>query len=314
MKHLRLVILIGIVLLSFQACQLSPSTVPSIVEEEVYPQIVISDSFSLDTTFSLYKLSPDFIEHFIDNANNYEGTQIIMRVPFPEQWGLIGVESMPQGREVWLVQSQNREWTYLVITSGSGTQRILDAVPIGLDLAEEDQNSIEREVWTWHRDEEGAFVVDKVYEWKKSIVDATVENAADYIKTSYAQDKYVVGEMGRFECYPQHTNDSLQYQVVVFYRGASLPSEWEDKTEYIEAFCEDYGVYYANVSQDYHQVLIQDYKSNDVVTLDISPYICADSVGMILFENGKAPQHIPFRSIAYLEMEIKKYFNKKNQL
>jgi hypothetical protein len=274
-----------------------------------YPVITITDNYSMGNELPLYELSKDFVKNLILGGDNYDGTQVTMHVSLPDEWGLIGIERMSQGRELWLVQSKNREWTYLVITSGSGTQRILDAVPIGLDLAKEDSNTLEREEWSWHRDEDGAFIVDKYYEWKKSIAGATTFETDDYVRTVFAQDKYVINDMGRFDCYPQDIADTLQYKVVVLYRGQqTFAEDWDEKTEYIEAFCEDQKLYYCCVRDNFNHVSVSDYLSNDILTLDITPEITSDSVGMILYQNGKPPKHVNFRGVEYLQMEIQKYF------
>ena len=276
---------------------------------EEYPVIIISDTLSGNSTAPLCTLKPDFIQRFLSVAEDYQGTRLTMRTPLPSEWGLVGIERLPQGRELWLLQSQNREWTYLAITSGSGTQRILDIVPIGIDLASDEGKTLEREVWSWQRNEEGAFVVEKNYEWKKSIADAKQANASDYVKKSFAIDKYIVGEMGRFECFPQTGNDTLPYKVAVFYCSSNVEAEeWDDKTEMMEAFCEDFNICYAKVQEHYDAVSVQDYTMNDIVTLDIRPQMDADSVGMILYQNGKEPKSVKWRSVEYLQMEIKKYF------
>ena len=300
---------LGMMMLLFAGC--GPKKDKSVGQspQVQYPVITISDDYSMDEAFPLYDLSDEFVKNLVLTGDNYDGTQVTRHVALPDEWGLIGIERMPQGRELWLVQSRNREWTYLVITSGSGTQRILDAVPIGLDLAREDSNTLEREQWSWHRDDDGAFIVDKYYEWKKSIANATTIEPDNYVKTEFAQDKYVVNDMGRFDCYQQDVSDTLQYKVVVLYKGSQAAAEdWEEKTEYIEAFCEDQKIYYCCVTENFGNVHVSDYLSNDVLTLDITPEITADSVGMILYQNGKAPKHVNFRGIEYLQMEIQKYF------
>lgn len=298
-----------LLLLLFASCNSNNKSQTSAPVAVQYPVITISDDYSINEEFPLYDLSEDFVKNLVLGADNYDGTQVTMHVSLPNEWGVIGIERMPQGRELWLVQSKNREWTYLVITSGSGTQRIIDAVPIGLDLAKEDSNTLEREEWTWRRDDDGAFIVDKYYEWKKSIADATTIDESDYSRTQFAQDKYVVNDMGRFDCYQQDVADTLQYKLVVLYKGGkALAEDWDEKTEYIEAFCEDQKIYYSCVTENFSRVPVTDYLSNEILTLDITPEISADSVGMILYQNGKPPKHVKFRGIEYLQMEIQKYF------
>jgi len=309
-KSIHFIVLIGSLLVFFAACREKNTDVSQTDEQcNNYPVITISDDYSGKVDCPLYALSDDFVRNFIANAEDYDGTKITIHTDFPEEWGLIGIERMPQGRELWMLQSLNREWTYLVVTSGSGTQRIVDAIPIGLDLANDDERTLEREVWQWNRDEEGAFIVEKSYEWKKSIEGAQTMKSNDYVRSEFSRDKYIINDMGRFECFPMNISDTLPYKVVVLYCGKGTETEdWDEKAEYIEAFCEEQDIYYAAVKQNYKQVKIQDYFSNDVLTLDITPEMTADSVGMILYQNGKAPKHINLRGIAYLQMEIQKYF------
>lgn len=279
----------------------------TIIEE--YPAIVITDTLSGNTSLKLYALKEDFVQRFLSVADDYQGTKVIMRTQFPTEWGLIGVERLPQGRELWLLQSQDREWTYLVITSGSGTQRILDVAPIGVDLARDENKALERELWTWERDDDGSFIVEKNYEWKKSIADATQASASNYVKKNYARDRYIIGDMGRFECFEENLQDTIPYNVVVLYNAARTDVEnWEETTDMLEAFCEDNNIYYAKVNDNFNSVLVQDYTMNDIVTLDITSQMASDSVGMILYQNGKEPKQMKLRSVEYLQMEIRKYF------
>ena len=60
-------------------------------------------------------------------------------------------ERLPEGRELWLLQSQSREWMYLVITSGFGTQRILDLLPVSVNVAIQKQDVLETELWNTYR-------------------------------------------------------------------------------------------------------------------------------------------------------------------
>ncbi|MCK9339225.1 MAG: hypothetical protein M0P38_04460 [Bacteroidales bacterium] len=301
-----LLIILSVCLLA--ACKDPQTPTQQTASAEDYPIITISDSSFAHRDAKLYALSSDFVKNFLLKADDYQGTKRTMLQQVPTEWGLIGIERLPQGRELWLIQSQDREWTYLVITSGSGTQRILDVAPIELDLAREENNAIEREWWTWHREEDGAFIVDKSYEWKKSIEDATAVNVHDYFKSAYSQDKYVIGEMGRFDCFPTKLNDSVYYNAVVFFSGHKPSEEWKEKTEYLEAFCEQNNLLFSNVHHDYKNVLIQDYTFNPIDTVDVTPYITKDSLGMLLFENGQLKQSVSDRSIQYLEMQIKKNF------
>lgn len=309
MKKLPVYLSLVALLLLVSSCKknINQQVDDTIIEE--YPAIVITDTLSGNTSMKLYALKEDFVQRFLSVADEYQGTKVIMRTQLPTEWGLIGVERLPQGRELWLLQSQNREWTYLVITSGSGTQRILDVAPIGLDLARDENKALERELWTWKRDDDGSFVVEKNYDWKKSIADATQANASNYVKRNFAIDRYIIGDMGRFECFAENLQDTVPYKVVVLYNAAHSEVEnWDETTDMLEAFCEDNNFYYAEVIDEFNSVLVQDYTMNDIVTLDITSQMAPDSVGMILYQNGKEPKQMKLRSVEYLQMEIRKFF------
>lgn len=277
-----------------------------------YPVMNIVDSMPVNE-LSLHALSEDFIKDFLMQMDNYQGTKRIMDYEIPQKWGLVCLERLPQGRELWLIQSEDREWTYLVTTSGSGTQRVLDLVPIDLNLARFQNKEIEQERWVWHRDEDGAFLVDKYYRWTKSLEDSVLRDSNDYKKSNYVCDKYIVNDMGRFDCYPNIKTDTSAYRAVICYSGAHPSDEWAETVEYLEAFCEDYQLLFSYVNQSYHHAVIQDYRLNPVDTLDITPYLEKDSVGMLLFENGIIVNHFGNRSMNYLEMEVRKNFKRVNQ-
>ena len=131
-----------------------------------YPITIISDTLKTDVSdqTELFPLSEDFMESFLEKHDDFQGYKITAKIPFPEEWGLQCVERLPEGKELWLLQSQSREWMYLVITSGFGTQRILDLMPVALNLANEANDVLETEEWSTIRNSDGSFAVSKNYE------------------------------------------------------------------------------------------------------------------------------------------------------
>ena len=102
-----------------------------------YPVSIIADTLRADLSDNteLYPLSEEFLESFLEKAHDYQGHKVMAKVDLPQEWGIRCVERLPEGKELWLVQSQSREWLYLVITSGFGTQRILDLIPAAVNVA-----------------------------------------------------------------------------------------------------------------------------------------------------------------------------------
>jgi len=298
--------------------QKTPPPTETLTETVDYPITIISNTIatSLSDNAPLYPVSEDFLQEFIRQANDFEGEPIRTKIDFPNEWGVVCIERLPEGRELWMVQSKSREWIYLVITSGLGTQRILDLIPVAVNLAVQNQNVLETEVWTTRRESDGAFVVEKSYEWIKSVVDVTkteIENDPSAFQKSYfVMDKYYINEMSRFEHVQQQ--DSANYNAVVFYYNKeNKPEEWDEYIPILQSYCEEKNIYFEEVYSGYSNILIRDYKMNEVAELDITPYISTSDAGMVMFKNGIEPKNVSFGSNERMKVEIKRYFKLLNQ-
>lgn len=296
-------------LTAFTSCRKKIEVQQPVTQKVEFPRIMITDSL-LSTQMPLYELSEDFINSFLQKADNFDGTKVVMNIQKPKEWGLVGWEQLPGNNELWLIQSKDREWTYLAITSGAATQRIKDVVPIGLDIATGGNDYNEREVWGCRRDDDGGFIVDKFYELKCDVRDSLQQD-----KTSHALEKYIIGSMGMFECIPQTLTDSLQCNVVIAYKWPEQEVEnWEDVLMEIEPFCEENNIYFASATQGFTAVKVTDYEMNPIATLDLLPLMQSNEAGLILLNNNTSPQHLNFAKADYLKMKISKCFkiNKKH--
>lgn len=270
-----------------------------------YPRIEIQDSLLPDEPI-LYDLTDEFVEAFLQSADNFEGTPMTMQVNRPQEWGMVGWEQLPEGKELWLVQSKNREWTYLVITSGAGTQRIKDLILIGLDVATGGVDYNERELWTWKRDDDG-FIVDKYYEMKRDVRDTASAN-----KTTHVQDKYVIGNMGLFEYIPLIKEDTSNYQAVIAYDDClETLEEWAEVLRELEPYCEEHNIFFKTATCNFKNVGIQDYKMMDVANFDITPYMSEGKAGLVLIAAGNQPIALTPDDPDYLKKKINKYFQIK---
>ena len=198
MKHNRLVsILIMMVfsVLLLSSCKHEP--VQPLSQPKANAECPIStiptDFSDLDSETKTYPLPEGFFQEFIKYAFQYEGTHVTIPAQLPEEWKLLYREPLPASQELWLVQSADHDWTYLLVTAG---QHVRDAVPVALDLASTGA-LIESEVWSWHRDEDGAFIVSKRYEKRPDVRDTT-----QHQRRIEALDRYVVSEAGQFKCTP----------------------------------------------------------------------------------------------------------------
>ena len=277
----------------------------------MYSTSIISDTIIADVRdqTELYAVSEDFLEDFLEKINEYEGKHITIAGKVPEEWGIACVERLPEGRELWLLRSLDREWAYLVITSGFGTQRILDQVPVALNLAQQDKDVLETEIWEAYRESDGSFIVHKNYEWIKNLdTNATQSDLNEYQRKSYFVDRYTINDLCRFEC--TAVNDSVpEYSAVVFFYNDNVkPEEWDETVEMLQAFCEDRNVFYEEVKTGFADVAIHDFTLNDVVRVDMQPYIQGLPAGMVMFKKGETPKAVRFGSFERMQIEIKRYF------
>lgn len=279
-----------------------------------YPVSIIADTLRADLSdkTELYPLSEEFLESFLEKAHDYQGHKIMAKVDLPQEWGIRCVERLPEGKELWLVQSQSREWLYLVITSGFGTQRILDLIPAAVNVANESNDVLETEEWNTLRMPDGSFLVNKNYEWVRSVSKATrqqvMDNPEKYHRESHVVEEYIINDMGRFELV-EITDSIPNYNAVIFfYNRNEKPDAWDDCVERLQSFCEENNILYEEVYQNYNQVLIQNYDFSFSVTADITPYVGNVLCGMVLMKKDEEPKTIPFGSYEYMQMSIRRYF------
>lgn len=270
------------------------------------PVSTIPTDFSdLDPAAKTYALPEGFFNEFLKYAFQYEGTRVTIPAQLPEEWNLLYREPLPASQELWLVQSADKDWTYLLVTAG---QHVRDAVPVALDLASTGA-LIESEVWSWHRDEDGAFFVSKLYEKRPDARDTTQRQ-----RRIEALDRYVVSESGQFKCTPQSLAEGTPYQaVILFNMAAERPDTWYDVMNSIAPYCEENNLYFvtvASANEDLHHVVIEDYQLNYITTVDISQLVENAEQGLILMQNGAEPRVENYSdNERYLQMKIRNYFN-----
>lgn len=290
----------------------APEPIP---EAKPYPVAIIQDTLRVSLTdgTTLYPLSDDFISSFLRKASSYQGHVLTADAVLPEAWGVRCVERLPGGKELWLLQSQSREWMYLVITSGFGTQRILDLIPVAVDVAIQKPGCLETEQWWAVREPDGAFAVTKEYEWLRSLTNVSRQdyeaNPQKYNRTSSCVDKYYINDMGRFDYFAVVEDTLPDYSAVVFfYDAAQKPPAWDDCIPRMQAFCEENNIFFEEVYQDYSQVIIHDFMLEEVLSIDIIPLIEDTECGMLMLKRGEEPKVVSFGSFDYMQMALRRYF------
>lgn len=283
-------------------------------EPVVYPMEVIRDTLTADvhSQTTLYPMQEEVLESFLEKATSFQGKKWTAKINFPKEWGVECVERLPEGRELWLLQSENREWLYLVTTSGYGTQRVLDVLPVAISLSNLNGEILETEKWQTLRLSDGQFRTTKEYEWTHSMTNATkqdyLDNPEKYHRTSKQVEQFFVNDQGRFEM--AEIVDTLpDYNAVVFYFNPSdKPEMWDETAPDLEAFCEENGILYEEVNGNFNRVTVRNYELTFSMETDITPYIDPASSGMVMMRKGEVPKAINFGSYEYMKMEIRRYF------
>lgn len=319
MKKIFAVLLLQVTFFCLLGCHSKQASEKQNDEDIVYPVSIIADTLqaNISDQTTLYPLSEEFLERFLEKANDYKGKKVQAKVDFPQEWGVQCVERLPEGRELWLMQSQSREWMYIVITSGYGTQRILDLMPVSINLAQQSDEVLETEKWTTYRQADGnMFTVHKEYEWIKSLSKATRKGFMDdpekYHRTSSVTEQFTINESGRFEMV--EITDSLPDcdAVIFFYNREEKPGMWDDCVSRLQAFCEENNVLYEEVYQNYQQVVVRDFELTSKFEFDITPYIEGISCGMVMIRKGEKPKAINFGSYDYMQMSLRRFFKISN--
>jgi hypothetical protein len=309
-KLYHLLFLIPIILTSCNPFQQS-KPIDESSEPVEYPVGYIAQNIttSPSDTQELYPLPEEFLENFMQIHTQYEGTHHTVATDFPREWGVVLVERLSGGRELYQIQSQNREWVFLVITSGYGTQRILDVLPVAVNLANQTKEILETEIWTTERESDGTFVVQKRHEWLRSIENVSQqeyeENPQNYLRTKTITDKYFINDFCRFEQIV--TEDIPDYSAVIFYYKDEKPEDWDDNVSMLQAFCEDYMLLFAEVHDNFNQVELYDYKYNFITELDITPYMNLQE-GVVFMKKDATPKAVPFGNYERMKIEMKRYF------
>ncbi len=283
-----------------------------------YPMTVIQDTIDANVMdkAELYPMTEEFRESFLEKAANYPGHHITAKSALPEEWGVRCVERLPEGRELWLIQSKSREWVYLAVTSGFGTQRLIDLMPAALALTNQNDDVLETEKWQTVREPDGAFLVSKEYEWTRSLTNATkqdyIADPGKFHRTTTYLDKYYINESGRF-VYSEVVDSIPEYSAVVFfYNRNDKPEFWDDNIPRLQAFCEENNIFYEEVYNNYDQVNISDFTMAPILTIDINPFITNMESGMVMLKKGEDPKAIHLGGFEYMQMEIKRFYKISN--
>ena len=280
----------------------------------VYPMDVIRDTLIADVHChdSLYPLQDEVLESFLEKAGDFQGRKWTAKVNFPQEWGVECVERLPEGRELWLLHSKNREWVYLATTSGFGTQRILDVLPVAVSVANQRDEDLETEIWQTLRLPDGQFRTTKEYEWIHSVSKATkqefISDPEKYHRKTRYVEQFLINEQGRFE--KSEIVDTMpDYNAVVFYFNPhEKPEMWDETVMHLQAFCEEHGVIYEEVSGNFDRVTVRDFELTFALETDITPYIDASGSGMVMMRKDETPKAVRFGSFEYMQMELRRYF------
>lgn len=318
-NHIAIIISVCLIIL-LTNCHSRKSTQDNLSDETVnYPVDVIRDTLIVDvhSQTTLYPMQEEVLESFLEKAKNFQGKKWTAKVVFPDKWGVECVERLPEGREIWLLQSENREWMYLVTTSGYGTQRILDVLPVAISVANQSDENLETEDWQTLRLPNGQFRTTKEYEWTHSIANATrqdfINDPEKYHRKNRIVEQFSINNEGRFEKMEVDTLPDYN-AVIFFFNPAYKPEMWDATVPQLQAYCEENGILYEEVSSNYDRVTVRNYELTFAMETDITPYISGVECGMVIMKKDETPKCIHFGSYDYMQMELRRYFKIRSDI
>ena len=321
MKQNHITIIVSLSLIFLLTCCLSrKNNEGSTTEENVnYPVDVIRDTLvaNVHSETTLYPLQEEVLENFLEKAQDFQGEKWTAKVDFPDKWGVECTERLPDGREIWLLQSENHEWLYLVTTSGYGTQRILDVLPVAINIANQSNENLETEKWQTVRLPDGQFRTTKEYEWIHSISKATkqdfIKDPEKYHRKNHIVEQFLINDQGRFEKTEVDTLPDYN-AVIFFFNPADKPEMWDETAPRLQAFCEENGIMFEEVSGNYDRVTVRDYELTFAKEIDIMPYIGGTECGMVMMSKDETPKTVHFGSFEYMQMELRRFFKIRSDI
>ncbi len=279
-----------------------------------YPFEMISDTLVADVhdNCKLFPLQDAVLESFLEKSQQFEGRKWTAKVDFPDEWGVKCIERLQEGKELWEFVSANREMIYLVTTSGYGTQRILDLLPVAINITNQKNDDLETEKWTTTRLPDGQFITVKEYEWIHSMTKATkqdfINNPEKFHKKTKHTEQFFINDQGRFE--KSEIVDTMpDYRAVIFFFNPNeKPLLWDENIPRLQAFCEENSVLFEEVFQNFDRVTVRDFELTFALDVDITPYAEDVESGMLMMTKGYEPKVVHFGSFEYMQMEIRRYF------
>ena len=135
-----------------------------------------------------------------------------------------------------------------------------------------------------------------------------LKNPEKYHRASKQVEQFLINDQGRFEI--AETVDTLpDYNAVVFYFNPNdKPEMWDETAPDLQAFCEENGILYEEVNDNFNRVTVRNYELTFAIETDITPYIDPAGSGMVMMRKNEVPRAVNFGSYEYMKMEIRRYF------
>ena len=165
---------------------------------------------------------------------------------------------------------------------------------------------------------DGQFRTTKEYEWIHSVSKATkqdfIRDPEKFHRKTKLVEQFFINDQGCFE--KSEIVDTLpDYNAVVFYfNPADKPEMWDATIPQLQAFCEENGILYEEVSGNYNRVTIRNFELTFAMETDITPYVEGVSSGMVMMRKNEVPKTVNFGSFEYMQMEIRRYFKVRSDL
>lgn len=290
-------LLVGCLLLS--ACRHNPNESRLNLAYIAPPCRIDCNSDLSDTLFALPEEMEHFVYRFLKQEKG-ESKRVVLRADFPEEWQLeAAIETPYPDLFLWVVRNSGEVSHKLLMTvndPGNGVEpEVITGMLVAYNVAEEQPNRIESEMWTAEVDAECHLCIHKKYEVLYSMDDTTHADR-DNLLQEVTDCFHIDGNGQIFFEKPQFME---YYRAVVQFMdtaesGLAVDDAWLENAMTMQEYLEPEGICFMEVFQHFDEVLLTDYHGEVLDKVDISSFLKTYGKGYLLLEKGKKPRFLHY--------------------
>lgn len=228
------------------------------------------------------------------------GTDMSLKIPFSESWQIEAyIESPSPDYDLWLISNLGDIYYKLLISVTlpdeiTGERNVISGLLVSYSAAEESKDKIVSEEWNADMDADYSITISKRYEVICSMSD-TLNSNNNVEKES--KDVFILNLDGIFQYQePEYTE---QYRAIIQFidtsePGLSIDEAWVMNTIAMQEVLEPLDIYFMEITHDFNQVMVTNYRGELVDEVDISDFLKTYGKGYIMLEKGNRARYFRY--------------------